>query len=204
MIKGLLTRLVLAGLLPLIWYVRSGRGDAQRHSRRFRFCAEFLSLIPFELGILARKLYYERTLARCGGDLMVFLGAMFVNPGTMVGDRLEVRPYSMVGLAEIGNDVSLAQRVSVLSGPRQHSGLTKGGEQARTLAERIRIGSGAWVGAHAVVMADVGEGSVVGAGAVVVKPVPPYSVAAGVPARVVGGKSQAASTDSGDVLTTSS
>ena len=185
MIKGLLTRLVLAVVLPSIWFVRAGRDEAYRHNRRFRFCAEFLSLIPFELGILARKLYYERTLARCGGDLMVFFGAMFVNPGTMVGDRLELRPYSMVGLAEIGNDVSLAQRVSVLSGPRQHSGLTKAGEQARTPAERILIGSGAWVGAHAVVMADVGEGSVIGAGAVVVDPVPAHALAAGVPARVV-------------------
>lgn len=185
MIKWLLTRLVLASLLPLIWYVQSGRGDVQRHSRRFRFCAECLSLFPFELGILVRRLYYERTLERCGSDLMVFFGAMFVNPGTTVGDRMEVRPYTMVGLAEIGDDVSLAQRVSLLSGPRQHSGLTKAGEQARTQAEKIRIGSGVWVGAHAVLMADVDEGSVIGAGAVVVDPVPAHALSVGVPARLV-------------------
>ena len=34
-------------------------------------------------------------------------------------------------------------------------------------------------------MADVGEGCVVAAGGVVVSPLPPYSVAAGVPARVI-------------------
>lgn len=185
MIKALLTRLVLASLLPLIWYVRSARGNAQRHGRRFRLCGESLSLIPFELGILARRLYYERTLARCGEDLMVFFGATFVNPGTTVGDRLEVRPYSMVGLADLGHDISLAQRVSLLSGARQHNGLTEAGQQARTAAERIHIGSGAWIGAHAVVMADVGEGSVVGAGAVVVHPIPAHALAVGVPARVV-------------------
>ena len=111
MIKTLLARLVLAGLCPLIWFVRAGRGDGRKHSRRFRFCAEFLSLVPFELGILARRLYYERTLARCGQDLMVFFGATFLNPGATVGDRLEVRPYAMIGLADIGDDVSLAQRV---------------------------------------------------------------------------------------------
>ncbi len=185
MIKRLLTRLILAVVFPLIWFVRIGQDQAQGHGRRFCFCAEFLSLIPFQLGILARRLYYERTLARCGGHLMVFFGGMFVNPGTTVGDRLEVRPYSTVGLADIGDDVSLAQRVSLLSGPRQHRGLTKAGEQARAQAERIRIGSGAWIGAHAVVMANVGEGSIVGAGAVVVDDVPPHSVAVGNPARVV-------------------
>ena len=185
MIKRLLTRLILAVVLPLIWFVRAGGDEAQRHSRRFSFCSEFLSLIPFQLGILARRLYYERALARCGADLMVCFGAMFVNPGTTVGDRLEVRPYSMVGLADIGDDVSLAQRVSLLSGPRQHSGLTESGEQARTPPERVRIGTGAWIGAHAVVMADVGEGSVIGAGAVVVEPIPAQALAVGVPARVV-------------------
>lgn len=85
MIKKVLTHVALSGLLPLIWYVRAARSDRQRHRRRFRFCAEFLSLVPLELGILARKLYHERTLATCGDGSMVFLGAMFVNPGTYGG-----------------------------------------------------------------------------------------------------------------------
>ena len=49
----------------------------------------------------------------------------------------------------------------------------------------LRIGDDVWVGAGAVVMADLGERAVVGAGAVVVEPVPPYTVVGGVPARVI-------------------
>jgi acetyltransferase-like isoleucine patch superfamily enzyme len=49
----------------------------------------------------------------------------------------------------------------------------------------FQIGSGVWVGAHAVVMNDVGEGSVIGAGAVVVEPIESYLLAVGVPAKVV-------------------
>lgn len=37
---------------------------------------------------------------------------------------------------------------------------------------------------------DIGEGSVVGASSVVVKPIPPYSIAVGVPAKVVKQRGQ--------------
>jgi virginiamycin A acetyltransferase len=53
-------------------------------------------------------------------------------------------------------------------------------------AERlVRIGAGSWIGAAAVVMADVGPKSIVGAGAVVTQTVPGTVIAAGVPARVL-------------------
>ncbi|MEX0774950.1 MAG: DapH/DapD/GlmU-related protein [Phycisphaeraceae bacterium] len=47
----------------------------------------------------------------------------------------------------------------------------------------VRIGRGAWLGAGAIVMADVGAGAIVGAGAVVTKPVPAGARVGGVPAR---------------------
>ena len=57
--------------------------------------------------------------------------------------------------------------------------------QSGTL-ERINIGKDCWIGAKAVVMADVGDGSVVGAGSVVMKQVLPWSIVAGNPAKVIG------------------
>jgi acetyltransferase-like isoleucine patch superfamily enzyme len=57
--------------------------------------------------------------------------------------------------------------------------------QGNNNLQRTCIGSGTWIGANAVVMADVGEGAVVGAGSVVTRPVPPYAIAAGNPAQVI-------------------
>ena len=53
--------------------------------------------------------------------------------------------------------------------------------------ESIVIGPNAWIGARAVLLAGarIGEGAVVGAGAVVTGAVPPHSIAAGNPARIV-------------------
>ena len=44
-----------------------------------------------------------------------------------------------------------------------------------------------WIGARAIILKGVtiGEGSVIGAGSIVTKPVPPYSVVCGIPARVI-------------------
>jgi acetyltransferase-like isoleucine patch superfamily enzyme len=41
------------------------------------------------------------------------------------------------------------------------------------------------MGVDVMYSGDIGEGSIVGAGSVVVKPIPPYSVAVGNPARVI-------------------
>lgn len=55
------------------------------------------------------------------------------------------------------------------------------------LMQPITIGDGCWLGARATVLAGVtvGSGGIVGAAALVNKDVPPNSVAAGVPARVL-------------------
>ena len=53
--------------------------------------------------------------------------------------------------------------------------------------KKVKIGEGVWLGTHVVVLPGVtiGDGAIVGAGAVVTKDIPCYSIAAGVPAKVI-------------------
>jgi len=53
--------------------------------------------------------------------------------------------------------------------------------------EPVRIGRGVWIAPGCIILPGVtiGECSVIGTGAVVTKSIPPYSVAVGVPAKVI-------------------
>ena len=53
--------------------------------------------------------------------------------------------------------------------------------------EKVTIGKDCYIGMNVSIMysGSVGDGAVVGAGAVVNKKIPPYSIAVGVPARVI-------------------
>jgi acetyltransferase-like isoleucine patch superfamily enzyme len=53
--------------------------------------------------------------------------------------------------------------------------------------QRVSIGNDVWMGHNVNVLSGVtvGDGAVIGAGSVVTKPVPPYAVVAGVPAKLV-------------------
>jgi acetyltransferase-like isoleucine patch superfamily enzyme len=92
-----------------------------------------------------------------------------------------------VGQLEIGDDVRMAAYTVVT--PMNHVFsdpdllIRLQGETARG----VRIGSDVWIGAGVKIVdgVTIGDGCVVGAGSVVTKDLAPFSVAVGVPARVV-------------------
>ena len=86
---------------------------------------------------------------------------------------------------EIGENSTLAYRVAVYTSAFPHGNLL-----TRVYPKKIApviIEDNCWIGANAILLPGItiGRCSEVGAGSVVTKNVPPYSVVAGVPARVI-------------------
>jgi acetyltransferase-like isoleucine patch superfamily enzyme len=56
-----------------------------------------------------------------------------------------------------------------------------------TISRPVLLSKGAWIGAKAIILKGVtiGEGAIVGAGSVVTKDVPPYTIVAGNPAKII-------------------
>lgn len=164
------------GLPSLLYYKLTGKETI------FDFSAKLLSLVPGKGGQYLRTAFYKMTLAECQYDLMVGFCSYFSHPTARAGRRVGMGSFSIVGTADIGDNVMISSRVSVLSGKYQH-GAT--GERAEPVFTRVRIGTGSWLGEGCIVMADIGERCVVSAGSVVSKPMPDRSTAIGNPARFI-------------------
>lgn len=135
-----------------------------------------------------RRFWAKRVLKSCGKKVNIERGAVF-GPGVELGD------YSGIGInceaygpISIGKNVMMGPEVVIYtSGHRFDRTDVPMMEQGSTEPRAVSIGDDVWIGRRAMIMPGVtiGEGCVIGAGAVVTKDIPPFSVAAGVPARVV-------------------
>jgi virginiamycin A acetyltransferase len=148
---------------------------------------EALSLLPGKIGYFIRNAYYKLTLRRCSMGCQLSFGTYFTHSEAELGDDVYLGSRCLIGIATIGDNVLLADQVQVLSGGRQHMPLDSAAprEDQEPRYRRVRIGPNSWIGAGAVLMADVGEHCIVGAGSVVTKTIPDFSVAVGNPARVI-------------------
>jgi acetyltransferase-like isoleucine patch superfamily enzyme len=107
--------------------------------------------------------------------------------GITIGHKVFVNQGCMFmghGAIDIGDEVMIAPRVNLIT-----TGHPVEPEKRRTLVTcaPITVGTNVWIGAAATVLPGVtiGPDAVVAAGAVVTRDVPPRSLVAGVPAKVI-------------------
>jgi maltose O-acetyltransferase len=128
---------------------------------------------------------------KCGRGIIVDRGVEFG-----YGHNIEIGDYSGIGINAtldgtggivIGNDVMFGSDVVILTANHKHDDITRpirlqGAESAPVIIE-----DDVWIGMRVIILPGVriGRSSVIGAGAVVTKDVPPFSIVAGNPAKVV-------------------
>jgi len=106
----------------------------------------------------------------------------------IIGDHTRIGLHNtIIGPVDIGNHVNLAQGITVTALNHNFSDTNKRIDKQGVSTNPVTIEDDVWVGANAVILPGVtiGEHCVVAAGAVVTKDVPPHSLVAGVPAKVI-------------------
>lgn len=96
-------------------------------------------------------------------------------------------PGETQGLIKVGNNVRIAPNVMIISANHVFDNPDIPICEQGMDVKPITIEDDVWVAGRVNIMAGVtiGKGSVIGAGSVVTKDIPPYSVAVGVPAKVI-------------------
>lgn len=125
------------------------------------------------------------------GDYSVIESFACIN--NAVGDVI-IGNYTRIGLhntiigpVTIGHHVNLAQGITVTALNHKFENPDIRIDEQGVSTKPVVIGNDIWVGANAVILPGVtiGDHSVIAAGAIVTKDVPPHSLVAGVPAKVI-------------------
>jgi acetyltransferase-like isoleucine patch superfamily enzyme len=130
------------------------------------------------------------TLVMYGAVLHVYNFRDLPHAGIHIGQDSLVGEYTVIrgqGGVTIGDRVYTSPFVQIVAVNHVFDDPTRPFVEQGITAEGIRIEDDVWIGAGAIITdgVRVGQGAVVAAGAVVTQDVPPHSMVAGVPARVV-------------------
>ena len=134
----------------------------------------------FEPGIqlTARKTGVETPLIEIGNNCLIRKDTHITAIRSIrIGDNLLTGTNVLI----TDNMHGKSDRLSLHESPRDRKPYSKGG---------VIIGNGVWLGNNVCVMPGVriGDGAVVGANSVVTHDVPPYTIVAGIPARIINQK----------------
>lgn len=106
----------------------------------------------------------------------------------IIGDHTRIGLHNtVIGPVTIGSHVNLAQGITITALNHNFEDKSQRIDAQGVSTSPVIIGDDIWIGANAVVLpgVSIGNHSVVAAGAVVTKNVPPHSLVAGVPAKII-------------------
>jgi acetyltransferase-like isoleucine patch superfamily enzyme len=106
----------------------------------------------------------------------------------VIGDHTRIGLHNtVIGPVTIGNHVNLAQGITITALNHNFEDKSQRIDDQGVSTDPVIVGDDIWIGANAVILpgVSIGHHSVVAAGAVVTKDVPPHSLVAGVPAKII-------------------
>lgn len=155
---------------PLVFFTSRGKGSKIRR----HVIMNISPINPFTLGKKSVIEYFS--LVDNG------VGAVHIGENSRVGLR-----NTLIGPVTIGHNTILAQNIVVSGLNHIYENINIPINKQGITSAPIRIDDEVWIGANCIITAGVhiGRHSVIAGGSVVIKDIPPYSVAAGNPARVI-------------------
>ncbi|MGP8321299.1 MAG: acyltransferase [Methanosarcinaceae archaeon] len=147
--------------------------------------------LPGPLGMEIREKYYKKRFHYASDSFTILPNVTITFPknfsiGECSGVNVNTWINAMGGVT-IGNDVIIGPFVIIHSANHKFDRLDIPIQKQGCEKLSVNIEDDVWIGANAIILPGVtiGRGSVIGAGAVITRDIPPYSVAAGVPAKVI-------------------
>lgn len=140
---------------------------------------------------LLRGFFYGFFLKKKGKRVYICKEVTIMGPqGVELGNNVYIGKYATIaGQAgvTIGNDTIINHDVNIISVNHVYEDSGMKIEDQGFAGGPITIGDDVWIGTGAVILPKIkiGKGAVIGANAVVTKDVAPYTVVAGVPAKLI-------------------
>jgi len=151
----------------------------------------FLTHIPGDTGEFCRKMYYKKRFNKSGPELHIATHVTIYHPENIeTGDWVQFSRFCFINASggfSIGTNSGLAPFVKIFTANHNFSDPDEYIRfQGATLGPVV-IEDDVWIASGAIILpgVSIGKGSVIGAGSVVTRDVPPYSIAAGNPARII-------------------
>jgi acetyltransferase-like isoleucine patch superfamily enzyme len=153
-----------------------------------------LRSVPGLLGFALRSWFYRLLFAGHGGFGFIYRNVNFVHSyGIRFGRNYHINSGAFFdgrGGLTFGDNVLIGPNVVIVSSQHHWSDPSLPIIQQGHRCAPVEVGDDVWIGANAVITPGVklATGTVVGSGSVVTKSTEPYSIVAGVPARVIGSR----------------